>query len=425
VEAVPQFDDDSVISLWKAGIVYRGLYLAHQHIKSLPAAAFSSLPVTRIVLNFNNIEDNIHPDLFVGRLGDIFLQQGSEVDRNKQYDTVRSRMFYDASMTFENDWNTLESKAAGRQNQKIRRHAGNGVSLAGLTLNELFMGACKIRNLPRRLLHKLVNLKRLHLWANKIEILPPGLFLHNSKLVELSLWGNQIDELSADVFDGLRSLRYLDLDRNRLTSLTANGAISRLVSLVKLSLNGNRIHSLTYDLFQDGNSLKSLSLDSNGLGFVYGSTLRNLTNLSSLSIRRNAVHILPDDMFSGLGRLKELRLDYNLVERVWSRTFHGLHTLVRLWMTSNKLSQVPDGAFRESSKLRHLYLNDNNLTSFSHRVINHGSLGRLFLDGNPLCCDCKMVWIKALFRRGAVVSGACETRADSDERSPVSVQLFC
>jgi len=249
------------------------------------------------------------------------------------------------------------------------------------------------------------------------------MFRHNAQLVELSLWGNRIDELDANLFEGLRSLRHLDLDRNRLTSMSA-GAISRLIGLTKLNLNGNHIHALSYDMFPEVNSLRSVSLDSNGLAFVYGNTLRSLVGLSSLSLRRNAVHILPDEMFSDLVNLAELRLDFNRIEHVWSQTFRGLRSLVRLWMTSNKLSHVPDGAFRESSKLKHVHLGDNRLTSLGPCALSDQSLNTLSLENNPIRCSCKLAWMNAMLRRGAVVSGTCQYLIDNDllaGDSPVSI----
>ena len=77
--------------------------------------------------------------------------------------------------------------------QGLHKHAFGGFTL-GLSLHELFLGACQLRHLPLTLVRDLVALRRLHLWANELELLPPGLFSQHggggSNLVELSLWGS-------------------------------------------------------------------------------------------------------------------------------------------------------------------------------------------------------------------------------------------
>jgi len=185
--SVPHIDVAMANSMWNSGVTYRGLYLNRQHITSLPRAAFSSLPVNRIVLNFNNIGDNIDPDSFL------------DVDDLRVRHTRHSLQEGKVNPPFNTSApSTLQSLSEHKQNMTSRpgpeqaknRHIKRYFERSSVeeSLTELFMGACQITSLHVSLFRKLYNLRRLHLWANKIETIPVRMFRHNSQLVELSLF---------------------------------------------------------------------------------------------------------------------------------------------------------------------------------------------------------------------------------------------
>jgi len=137
--------------------VFIGVYMAKQSIRQLEAEAFAHLPTRRLVLNFNDIEDRLHATAFSGNLSK-FVQ-------------------------------------------------------------ELYVGACKLRDLPSGLFNKMYSLTVLHLWHNRINEIPAGLFINCGNLRELILSHNNIASLNVNTFTGLRSLRKLDLDCNKISAL--------------------------------------------------------------------------------------------------------------------------------------------------------------------------------------------------------------
>jgi len=138
--------------------VFVGVYMPKQSIRQLEANAFAHLPTRRLVLDFNDIEDRLHVSAFTGNLSEI--------------------------------------------------------------VQELYLGACRLRNLPSGVFDDMHNLTVLHLWHNNIKQIPPGLFIGCGNLQELVLSHNVIVSVDENTFTGLQSLRKLDLDCNNITDLS-------------------------------------------------------------------------------------------------------------------------------------------------------------------------------------------------------------
>jgi len=148
------------------------VYMANQSIRSLEADAFANLPTRRLVLNFNGLDDRLAAGAFGGNLS--------------------------------------------------------------AAVEELYLGACRLRALPPGLFDGMVNLTVLHLWHNFLRRIPPRLFSGCENLRELILSNNVIASLEPNTFDGLRRLRKLDLDSNDISALSQdvfNGLANLQVSL--------------------------------------------------------------------------------------------------------------------------------------------------------------------------------------------------
>jgi Leucine-rich repeat (LRR) protein len=107
-------------------------------------------------------------------------------------------------------------------------------------LEELQLGACRLRLLPSSLLSGMDKLERLHLWGNQIQQFPVGFFRQASNLRELLLWDNEIAVLNGDTLAGLWNLRRLDLDKNKIDELRKE-AFRHLPELESLRLANNKI----------------------------------------------------------------------------------------------------------------------------------------------------------------------------------------
>jgi len=88
LSVVPEID---VNATYVGRQTYRSLYLASQHIRRLPAAAFAALNVRRIVLDFNPIGDRIDRRAFSGTVDTAHLARLGIVSRRRRTSHVTSR----------------------------------------------------------------------------------------------------------------------------------------------------------------------------------------------------------------------------------------------------------------------------------------------------------------------------------------------
>lgn len=187
-------------------------------------------------------------------------------------------------------------------------------------------------------------------------------FANMTSLVHLTLSRNTISQIMPLTFGDLRGLRALHLDSNRLTTVLPEH-FSGLVNLRHLILSNNQLHHISTNSFYDfETSLEDLDLSYNNLEDLPWDTISKMTNINSLS------------------------LDHNLIVFVPEGTFSNLHKLGRLDMTSNKLHKLPpDPLF-----LRVRMYSKTKGSPLSSLVLNFG--------GNPLHCNCELLWLRRLTR---------------------------
>ncbi|GCB68164.1 leucine-rich repeat and fibronectin type III domain-containing protein 1-like protein [Scyliorhinus torazame] len=202
----------------------------------------------------------------------------------------------------------------------------------------------------------------LRLTDNFITSLRRKDFANMTSLVHLTLSRNTISQIMPHTFADLRGLRALHLDSNRLTIVNLEH-FNGLVNLRHLILNNNQLHYIAASSFDDFiTSLEDLDLSYNNLENLPWETIGKMTNVNSLS------------------------LDHNLIAFVPEGTFSNLHKLARLDMTSNKLHKLPpDPLF-----LRVKMYAKTKGSPLSSLVLSFG--------GNPLHCNCELLWLRRLTR---------------------------
>uniref|UniRef100_A0A3P8UE37 Leucine rich repeat and Ig domain containing 2b n=1 Tax=Cynoglossus semilaevis TaxID=244447 RepID=A0A3P8UE37_CYNSE len=224
--------------------------------------------------------------------------------------------------------------------------------------------------------------------------------------------------------------RVLDLSKNKLRLVTPDN-FSSFQQLEDLDLSDNLISGVEPGSFRSQLSLRSLSFRSNLLQLVPAGVLSGLTNLTRLDLSHNRLVVLLDHAFQDLRRLTSLEVGDNELVYISQRAFtglmglqslpplalHGLN-LTTLSITNTNLSTFPGAALRNLPYLTHL-----NLSHCRIQHIHHGELGQLphllelrlqgsrllsveplafaglkslqllCLGGNPLVCDCRLVWL--------------------------------
>ncbi|KAL3249344.1 hypothetical protein MRX96_056063 [Rhipicephalus microplus] len=146
-------------------------------------------------------------------------------------------------------------------------------------------------------------------------------------------------------------------------------------------------------------------------------------NTTVLDLRFNQIQRLPANAFQDLPNLDTLMLDSNQLQIVENQAFEKLRNLRHLFLSKNRIRHIEDDAFSGLQQLEQLHLNDNHIRTVQKGALqNLRQLRRLRLDGNPLLCDCGLVWFTQMLREKQTItqaSGQC-SQPDSLRDRPLT-----
>ncbi|XP_034756967.1 leucine-rich repeat and fibronectin type-III domain-containing protein 4 [Etheostoma cragini] len=187
-------------------------------------------------------------------------------------------------------------------------------------------------------------------------------FVNMTGLVDLTLSRNTIHLIRPMTFGDLESLRSLHLDGNRLTTLGPRD-LAGLVNLQHLIVNNNQLIKVSVQAFDDF-----------------------LLTLEDLDMSYNNLRRVPWESIQNMASLHTLNLDHNLIDHIAEGVFGELYKLARLDMTSNRLRTLPPDALFARSQTGAISPTPYNA------VIS------LNFGGNPLHCNCELLWLRRLIR---------------------------
>uniref|UniRef100_A0A8C5L7F2 Nyctalopin n=1 Tax=Jaculus jaculus TaxID=51337 RepID=A0A8C5L7F2_JACJA len=227
----------------------------------------------------------------------------------------------------------------------------------------------ELRYLHARTFAALGHLRRLDLASCRLFSVPERLLAELPALREFAAFDNLFRHVPA-ALRGLENLTHVHLERSRIEAVASN-SLQGLRRLRALSLQANRVRAVHAGAFYDCGALEHLLLNDNLLA------------------------ALPADAFRGLHLLRTLNLGGNALGQVARAWFADLGELELLYLDRNSITFVEEGAFQNLSGLLALHLNGNHLTVLSWAAFQPGFfLGHLFLFRNPWHCDCHLEWLR-------------------------------
>ncbi|CAH2245265.1 connectin-like [Pararge aegeria] len=254
---------------------------------------------------------------------------------------------------------------------------------------------------PAKAIVRLDRLKHLSIQFGTIKTIYPYAFTNSSTIRQLVLKSNKIANLEKHSFAQMMMLSNLSLDDNQISELKMD-VFFNLPNLHILHLSNNNVSLIHEGCFKHLNNLIELKLDNNYISVIIREMLAGLENLSRLNLRNNKLEMIGNLAFTELWGLKELMLDNNAIEFISERAFGGLTQLRKLTLSGNKLTTFYEYILEDIRSLVMLDLRDNLLTTISYETIrpvveNDKSLSSVvYLDGNPLSCNCRLSWIYVL-----------------------------
>ncbi|XP_020833907.1 leucine-rich repeat and fibronectin type III domain-containing protein 1 [Phascolarctos cinereus] len=209
---------------------------------------------------------------------------------------------------------------------------------------------------------------------------PPAI---DRRVVELRLTDNFIAAVRRRDFANMTSLVHLTLSRNTIGQV-APGAFADLRTLRALHLDSNRLGEVRGDHLRGLVNLRHLILGNNQIRWVEPAAFDAfLGTVEDLDLSYNNLESLPWEAVGQMVNLNTLTLDHNLIDHIAEGTFVQLHKLVRLDMTSNRLHKLPpDGLFLRAQA--------SGPKPPSTLTVSFG--------GNPLHCNCELLWLRRLTR---------------------------
>ena len=232
---------------------------------------------------------------------------------------------------------------------------------------------------------------------NNLTAISKHTFPTDNAITALYLTNNKIKTIHTRAFGELRDLIQLDLSENLLEGNRLHGRpFYNLDNLETLNMNRNPLRLIRQDMFcfLDLNSLKQLHLSYCRISQVRVDAF-NLPFLEHLDLSWNHIKHFYKSQFKRLRRLKTLNLCHNKIKLL--NQVPVLPELRIFNLDNNKIHTVSIKKEMKygTDRLEMLYLRNNDIETFTNHSFSWDldHLEGIYLEHNPIQCDCQMNWI--------------------------------
>ena len=257
----------------------------------------------------------------------------------------------------------------------------SGVGISNIPTDEYLPTDCKTLDLTNNSISIVTRLNisaenvisSLSLADNIIHCIQSGAFEAMKNLESLDLSGNVLDGnlLNGEQFYDLKSLQTLNMERNPVGIIKEDTFnFMELNNLRKLDLSHCEIHTIGSGGI-DLPHLRHLDLSWNRMTEFRKSSFKMLVHLNTLDLSHNKLTVL--DQMPYLPVMKVLNLDHNCIKKVSMR----------------------DEMEHLSDSLEHLHMRNNKIERFHIDSLpwDLPSVRGIYMDKNPIECDCQMKWM--------------------------------
>ncbi|KAM8917463.1 leucine-rich repeat and immunoglobulin-like domain-containing nogo receptor-interacting protein 2b isoform 1-T2 [Spinachia spinachia] len=262
-----------------------------------------------------------------------------------------------------------------------------------LALRSLNFRSNLIQLVPAGVLSGLSNLTRLELGHNRLVVLLDHAFQDLRRLTSLKVGDNELVFISQRAFTGLLGLQSLTLERSNLTVVPTD-ALTHLHGLVELRMRYLSINFLKPFSFKRLSRLRRLEIDHWPLLDTLPPLSLHGLNLTTLAITNTNLSAFPGAALRSLPYLTHLNLSYSRIQHIHQGELGQLPHLLELHLQRARLLSIEPFAFSGLKSLQLLDVSQNRLDSLESGVFaSPDALQRLCLGGNPLVCDCRLLWL--------------------------------
>lgn len=308
--------------------------------------------------------------------------------------------------TFKNNNNLQMLSLSGNPLELTKSPDRPKYFLSSLSLTELDLSRCQLRQITNETFAELPNMISLNLDSNFIHYVSPQMFEKLKYLEEVNLSNNIITDIDpllfADIEDmttlklsnnslskfddvDIAVLKELDLSNNMfrtLESTTLEG--TQDVAIVNFSYNtieridddtftdlnrlryldlshNNLIGPLSLFVFETNEELETLSLSHNPQLSAFNGFSGEFNALYKLDISHCGLKNLTPEVFDNLQHISTLDLSGNELTELSSSTFKSLSRLNNLDLSNNMLYKLDDNLFSKNMDLRKLSISNNRI----------------------------------------------------------------
>ena len=241
------------------------------------------------------------------------------------------------------------------------------------------------------------NFHILDISHNKITRLGKLNFSSNNEVSELFLSDNKISAIDTDAFEEMTKLATLDLSMNKITgAMLEEKQFDKLVNIKTLNMSRNPLRLIKKGVFTilDFDSLIHLDLSHCQIKKIEDGSLK-LPHLEVLDLSWNELEQIHGHAFRSLRKLVTLNLSHNRLKALIEMP--NLPVIKMINFDDNQISTV---VIREAMGfgtqiLEQMYIRNNKIKTFTENGFDWSLeyLDGIYLDNNPIQCDCQMKWV--------------------------------